>query len=656
MTLSWIDWTVIVGYFAFTILVGIVMRKRASSSVDEYFLSGRTLPWWLAGTSMVATSFASDTPLVVSGWVRDFGIWKNWLWWCYAMTGMFGVFVFARWWRRSGVMTKAELTELRYGGREARLLRGFLGVLHAGVMNTMVLNWVIVAAKKILGVVFEIDDTAAVAIACGIAMSYSLLSGFWGVVITDLVQFAIAVTGAVCLATICWSDVGGIEAVRHVVEVDPKLGQTLSFLPSPESATNGILDPRFWTAPVAALAVYLGVAWWSVEGADGSPTLVQRVAASRDERQGMLAVMWFNVAHYALRPWPWILVGLASLVVLPKLEVRAPVAGFVQEIDTEGRTLTLVEPNAQATEHVVELAPHDHADDWQIEKIVVRQGVNVAEGDLLGRSDAERAYIVMLRRYLPIGLLGLVIASLLAAFMSTIDTHVNLAASFFVNDVYRRFWRPHEDTGHYVLVARLASLGVLAVGGLLALTSDHIGKLFEFFLAFLAGVGPIYMLRWLWWRIAARTEIVALVTSAAIATTLTYVEVEWPSTPLSPGGKLEPAGRLLLVVGCSLFASLLAIALLPKPNPERLVDFYRRVRPFGAWGPVRALAPDVERDPHARAALVGIVGGLALVFGALFGSGCLLLERPGALPAAIVTVVGAIVTSWSLSRIARGGS
>jgi hypothetical protein len=331
MALHWIDWTLIAGYVVFALAVGVVYARRAGKDVDEYFLSGRSLPWWIAGTSMVATSFAADTPLVITGWVRDHGIWKNWVWWCYCGGGMLSVFLFARGWRRGGVMTKAELAELRYGGEAAAVLRGILGFMHAGVTNTITLCWVLLAAKKIMEVLLGIDGNLALVLGCAIALVYSLMAGFWGVVVTDLVQFVMAMVGAVALAWLAWAGVGGTDAVlAAAARGAPFTDNTLRFLP--ETGPGGPFDASFWTIPLAALAVYLGVSWWAAENVDGSGTAVQRIAASKDEREGVLAVMWYNVTHYAMRPWPWILVALASLVALPPLTVTAPAAGEVVSV------------------------------------------------------------------------------------------------------------------------------------------------------------------------------------------------------------------------------------------------------------------------------------------------------------------------------------
>ena len=643
--LTSLDWLIVAAYVVFALWVGVRFARRAGRSVDEFFLSGRSLPWWIAGTSMVATSFAADTPLVITGLVRDYGIWKNWAWWCFAASGLLQVFLFARWWRRAGVMTKAELVELRYGGASARVLRGTTGILHATVTNTVVMCWVLLAAAKISGVLFEVDKVTGLVIGCAIALSYSLLAGFWGVVITDLVQFAMAMTGAIILAVLTWHAVGAGEGILAAAAEGRLLPETLRFLPPPGEGTPA--DLSFWTVSFAAVAVYLGVSWWAVENVDGSGIAVQRISAARDERAGLFATLWFNVAHYALRPWCWILVGLASLLILPRIEVTAPRAAEVVEVTDERIVL---DPGDGATLAIpLRVAPAEP--DWFPEPRVTA-GETVVAGQLLARTDSERAYVVMMIRYLPMGLLGLVAASLLAAFMSTIDTHVNLASSFFVNDVYRRFLVRGAGAAHYVLIARLASVVVLAVAGILAWRAESIFDLFLFFYAFLGGVGPVYLLRWLWWRVRASTEITAMLASVTATTALTHWGFPWSLGPLSRADGLAPEGRLILVVLFSGLCALTSLALTRAPDPASLTGFYRRVRPLGWWGPVARLCPEVRRERELAPALVGWIGGLAATYGLMLGLGFLFLKRTGdALACAVVTAAGTIGVVWALGRL-----
>lgn len=659
MHLHPLDWAVIAVYCVTIVGLGLFFARRAGKSVDEYFLSGRSLPWFLTGTSMVASSFSADTPLVVTRWVRDYGIWKNWLWWCFLVTGMLTVFVFARRWKRGGVMTKAELAELRYGGRDGRLLRGVLGFFHSAITNTLTMGWVLLAAAKIVDVLLGVDKLTALIGACVLALAYSLASGLWGVVMTDLPKFWLAMLGSVLLAVMSWSHVGGSAGVLAAAQsshIFPEHG--LSFFPPP--GPGGPFDAAFWTVPLAALAVYLGVSWWAVENVDGSAVIVQRLAASRDEKQGMLAVLWFAFAHYALRPWPWIMVALASVVLLPPVELTAPVDGVITDVSVEAIVMQSdVEGGIGGGAPVrVPLRVAGTSDDWQAYPPKgLEPGQHVKAGAVLARTDSERAYVTMMGRYLPAGLLGLAIVGLMAAFMSTVDTHINLAASFFVNDIWRRFIRPNASGAHHVLVGRLASVGVMALSGVLAWQFDSISRMFMFFLAFLGGVGPIYVLRWMWWRVRAVHEIVAMVASSLSTTLLTFAWPEgWPPGPLAPGGVLTEEGRLCLVVGFTLLCVLLSMPFVSRPDPATLLSFYRRVRPLGWWGPVARLAPDVVRVRELPAMLAGVLGGLACVWGAMLSAGLWLLERNAeAGLSMVVAVAGGAAVWWALGRLSGDG-
>ena len=644
MALTLLDWAIVAGYVAFALWVGTRFSKRASTDADQFFLSGRTLPWWLAGTSMIATTFASDTPLVVSGWVRDHGIWKNWIWWNLAIATGLTVFLFARYWRRGEIMTTAELAELRYGGRSAALLRGFLGV-YQQVTNAIVLVWVLLAARKIMEALLPIDRTLAVVVCCVVALTYSILAGLWGVVVTDFLQFAIAMVGSVLLAAIAWSEVGGIDAVRGALAEGAFAPETLALVPP--AGPGGPGAAAFWTAPIAAFAVYLGVAWWAKDGVDGGGLVVQRVSASRDEHHGVLATLWYMVGTWALRPWPWVAVALASLVVLPRVELAAPAAGTVEHVSAHEGSVH-IELNSASGVEAVDWAGEA---DWAPVP-AVSVGDTVEAGAVLARTDSESAYPVMMRRFLPAGLLGLMVASLVAAFMSTVDTHLNLASSFFVNDVYRRFLVPAAAPRHYVHVGRIACTVVMALSGLVALGDWRIADLFTFFLSFLAGVGPVYVLRWFWWRVRASTEIVAMLASSVSATWLAAHDSGWPSSSLSPGGVLGFEGRLCLVVSFSGTCALLSVLFAKAPDPRALVDFYRRVRPLGWWEPVRALVPDVTPPRERLAVATGWLSSCALTYGLLFSAGTALLAEPFLALAWIVTALaGAFGCVWSVGRL-----
>ena len=649
MRLTWIDWALILVFVAYSLWIGLRYTKKASESVEQYFLSGRTIGWWLAGTSMVATSFSADTPLVVTGWVRDGGVWKNWVWWCFAVGGVLHVFLFARWWRRGEVMTKAELVELRYGGAGARFLRGALGAIHAFVTNTITLCWVLLASAKILDVMFGLPKGMALVAASVLTLLYTAASGFWGVLLTDQFQFVVAMLGMIVLGVISWHAVHGMGGLVAAQNAGTLGHDVLRFLPP--SGPGGWRDASFWTPSLTAILVYLGVAWWAHESVDGTATAVQRISAARDERQGMLAMLWFNVAHYALRPWGWIATALASLVLLPAIEVRASEPGTVRALGEHGVVLA---PDSSAAEVTLSLQPAGSTSDWQPAPVVA-VGAHVERGALVARTDPEAAYVTMMGRYLPVGLLGLMVASLLAAFMSTVTTHINLAASYFVNDVYRRFVSRTADDRHYIRVARLCSVAVLAIAGTLAYFATSISELFLFLLAFLSGVGPVYVLRWLWWRVRASTEVTAMLASCATSSALTIFKHGWSLGPLSPSGELSNEGRLILTVLVSTTCALASLLVTRAPDPAELVPFYRRVRPMGAWGPVRRLTGlDAPRGEFARA-LLGSFGSLAAILGATLGMGFWLLDREEAFwLACAVTAVGVSLTAVVLRRLRTG--
>lgn len=620
MKLSPVDWAVVLGYVIFALAVGLRFAKRAGQDVEEFFLSGRKLPWWIAGTSMIATSFAADTPLVVSAWVRDHGLWKNWLWWCYALGSLLTVFLFARYWRRGQVMTTAELAELRYGGRGARVLRSFLGVYHSAITNTIVLCWVLLAAAKIMDVLFGVDKLTALVAASTIALAYASLAGFWGVVVTDLLQFVMAAVGATWLAVRAWDEIGGGAGLAEALSNGVVTEDTLSFFPSAGGASP--FEASFWSTNVTTVAVYLGVAWWTVESVDGGSHVVQRISACRDELHGRLAVLWYSFVHFALRPWPWIVVAVASLVLLPSAEVRAPVAGVVTEVSA---STIRIESSKHADDTVT--VPLNGAPDWKPAPRV-EVGTEVQADAVIARTDSERAYVVMMARYLPAGVLGLVVASLLAAFMSTIDTHVNLASSFFVNDVYRRFLVPKRAAKHYVTAARLASVVVLALASTLAWHAESISQLFTFFLAFLGGVGPVYILRWLWWRVRASTEIAAMLTSSLTTVGATFFfDKGWPDCALAPQGVLSAEGRLCLVAVSSSTMALLSMLVTRAPDPRDLIAFYEQVRPRGFWGPVRRLCAETETRSSSALTWLGILGGAAAIYGTLVATGSAVFGR-----------------------------
>ncbi len=456
MRLTFADWSVVALYFLFNIAVGLYYKSRASRNTAEFFLSGRNVPWWLAGTSMVATTFAADTPLVVTGLVARNGIAGNWLWWNLLASGMLTVFFYARLWRRAGVMTDIEFSEIRYAGPPAAFLRGFRALYLGLLMNCIILGWVNLAMAKILQLVFGISKGEALWIVVGLIVltsAISTLSGLWGVLVTDVFQFVIKMGMVIILAVVAVQAVGGIEAMKVKLAAIDQLrgvttrgqGSVLSFVPDIGSA---------WM-PMITFFVYIAVNWWATwyPGAEpgGGGYVAQRMLSAKDEKHSLLATLWFNIAHYAVRPWPWILVALASLILFPNLQ------------------------------------------------------------------DPETGYIRVMIDYLPSSLRGLMVAAFAAAFMSTIATQLNWGASYLVNDFYRRFVRRDASEPHYVAASRVATALLTVISAAVAFRIESIGGAWKLLIITGAGTGAVLLLRWYWWRINAWSEVAAMITAFVVS-------------------------------------------------------------------------------------------------------------------------------------------
>jgi SSS family solute:Na+ symporter len=453
MTLTLVDWLVIGGYFALNLAIGLYYARRARGSTTEFFLSGRNVPWWLAGTSMVATTFAADTPLVVTGMVARYGIAGNWLWWNMAASGMLTVFVYARLWRRAGVMTDVEFAELRYSGRPAAFLRGFRALYLGIPINCIVMGWVNLAMLKILQVTLGLDASAALWALLALLIFtafYTTLAGLWGVLVTDLVQFVLKMGMVVALAYFAVRATGGLTALEskvRVLDAAAGSGSRLAFFPSTDSA---------WM-PAITLFVYLGVSWWAswYPGAEpgGGGYVAQRIFSAKTERDGLFATLWFNIAHYAVRPWPWILTALASLVLYPTLVDKE--SGYVR---------TLMDPDV-----------------------------------------------------FPPALRGIMLAAFAAAYMSTIGTQLNWGASYVVNDFYRRFLRRTSAEREYVVVSQIVTVGLMLVSIYVTLHLASIEQAWKLLIVTGAGTGTVLLLRWFWWRINAWSEVSAMAVAAAVS-------------------------------------------------------------------------------------------------------------------------------------------
>ncbi|HRW96273.1 MAG TPA: Na+:solute symporter [Bacteroidales bacterium] len=546
MVLSGIDWIIIALFFLVLIGIALLSSKSAGEGYNEFFLSGRNMPWWLLGVSMVATTFSADTPNLVTDIVRQNGVAGNWAWWAFLLTGMLTVFVYAKLWNRSKVLTDLEFYEIRYSGKMAAFLRGFRAIYLGFFFNVMVIASVSLAFIKLAGVMMGIPPAPALILAAVIVVFYSSLGGLKSILWTDLFQFGFAMFGAILAAVVVVKGlpegVDGLsglfthENVAGKLNLFPKISQTDLFL-------------YIFIIPIA-------VQWWAVwyPGAEpgGGGYIAQRMLSAKGERHAMGATLLFNFFHYALRPWPWIIVALASLVIFP--DIQSMVNAFP----------------------------------------------GVAEQYI--REDF--AYPAMLRTYLPSGLLGLVVASLIAAFMSTVASHLNWGSSYLVNDFYCRFYNPKATEKQKVLFGRVSTVLLMIFGVLLALVLQNALQAFQYILMIGAGTGLIYILRWFWWRINAYSEISAMI--AATIFSLAFIIVEnFFITPLSNQGHIEVFGlettetywNIIKLVGVVILTSLswIIVTFLTKPvNDETLRSFYKRINPGGpGW---KKVISDAKKD------------------------------------------------------------
>ncbi len=607
MKFTFLDWFAVLAYLAITLLLGLYFRRSSTRSTEDYFVSGRRASWWLAGTSMVATTFAADTPLLVTGLVYAQGIAGNWIWWAFLLSGMMTVFLFARLWRRSGLMTDVQFAEMRYAGKPAAFLRGFRALYLGLLMNCLILGWVTKAMigivsttigptmqswplltsstaalarvfDPVLGPAFSGDDGRALVICIFFLIPftgiYVALGGLWGVLWTDLFQFVLKMSIVIAIAYYAVAAVGGLgpmvarlEAMRAAPGAPEGTGDPLAFLPN---FSRGFTQDALWTVPVITFAVYLCVQWWAFwyPGAEpgGGGYIAQRIFSARDEREGLLSVLWFNIAHYALRPWPWILTALAVIILYP------------------------------------------------------------------GLAHPETGYMLVVNDHVPHALRGVILAGFLAAFMSTVATQLNWGTSYLVEDFYRRFIRRRASERHYVYVAQLVTLVLVVITACVSAQLASIRSGWEVVLQLGAGTGAVYLLRWYWWRINAWSEISTmaasiLVTFALNSKMLSLALLGCPQV-FSGSGTVVFAKTVLtttLVSSCAWIAVTLATK--PEP-PDVLVAFYRKVRPqITGWRPIAARAPEIpETNDLARNLWCWILG-CVMVYSALFAAGKLLLQH-----------------------------
>ena len=563
MQLTALDWLAIAAYFLANILIGLYYRSRATGSTEDYFVSGRNVSWWLAGTSMVATTFAADTPLAVTGMVAAYGIAGNWLWWNLLMSGMLTVFFYARLWRRAGVLTDVEFAEIRYGGPPAAFLRGFRALYLELPINCIIMGWVNLAMVKILMMIFGVTKVQALLLVMAmmlITAMISTLSGLWGVLVMDLFQFALKMGMVIVLAVCAVRAVGGMDALKeklHALDVARAAsggghGSILAFTPELGSP---------WM-PMIAFFVYVAVQWWATwyPGAEpgGGGYVAQRIFCAKDEKHSLLATLWFNIAHYAVRPWPWILTALCSLVLYPDLVDKE--SGFIK---------TMVDPNV-----------------------------------------------------FPVALRGVMIAAFAAAYMSTIGTQLNWGASYLVNDFYKRFLVRGRDERHYVRVSQVATVLIMLASCVVTYFQDSIGGAWRLLIAVGAGTGSVFILRWFWWRINAWSEVSAMSASFVVSLVLQHVFKFNNDDPRDFAWQI-----IITVACSTVTWLAVTGLTAPESEATLLAFYRRVRPGAALWGPIAAKATDVVPKKDGLNNLLDWAAGCVMVYATLFGVGDILFGR-----------------------------
>jgi Na+/proline symporter len=598
MQLSTLDYSFIIVFFSLVLGIGIYVSKKSGKNSTEFFLSGRTMPWWLLGLSMVATTFSTDTPNLVTDIVRTNGVSGNWVWWCFLITGMLTVFVYAKLWRRSNVNTDLEFYEMRYGGKPASFLRKFRAIYLGALFNIITMASVTLAAIKIGGIMLGLEPWETVVGAGLITVVFSALGGFKGVVYTDFLLFFVAMSGAIGAAyyLVNIPEVGGIEALMSHDNVTSKL----NILPDFDNTQVLIM---LFIIPIA-------VQWWSswYPGAEpgGGGYIAQRMLAAKDENHAIGATFFFNIMHYALRPWPWILVALASLVVYP--DVASIAAAFP----------------------------------------------NVEEGKL----GHDLAYSAMLTK-LPSGLLGVVLASLVAAYMSTISTQLNWGSSYIVFDFYKRQINPNATEKQMVLVGRLATVVLMVLSALFALTLQNAFEVFDLLIQFGAGTGLVFILRWFWWRINAWSEITAMFASGIIVILLARTDLGdilfAPETGVFPVWANYP---FIVVVTTAIW--MLVTFMTPPESPETLRSFYKKTQPGGpGWSKVvrdaKTENKDIKKSGEVWSVPAGITAmliGIVLIYSIMFATGYWIYGRTTqAIVLTIVSIISGVLLIKAWNRL-----
>lgn len=587
MNISLIDWSIIIAFFVISMLIGVLTSRKAGSSAKEFFLSGRNMPWWLLGVSMVATTFSADTPNLVTDIVRKDGVSGNWVWWAFLLTGMLTVFVYAKLWRRSEVTTDLEFYELRYGGKPAAFLRAFRAIYLGVFFNVVIMATVSLAAIKIGGVMLGLAPWETLLLASVVTVIYSSLGGLKGVLLTDFFQFFIAMAGA-------------IGAAIYVLDM-PEIGSLNNLLTHPNVSDKLNILPDFndWNLVIPLLIMPLAIQWWATwyPGAEpgGGGYIAQRMLSAKDEKNAIGATLFFNIAHYAMRPWPWIIIALSSLIIFPQVS------------------------------DMQEAFPH----------IPV---------DKLGN---DLAYSAMLT-FLPTGLIGVVLASLIAAVMSTLSTHLNWGSSYVVNDFYQRFLKPEASDRELVAVGRISTVLLMVLAAFLALALSSALEAFKILLQIGAGTGLIFILRWFWWRINAYTEIAAMIISFIVAI---FFETINPKLGIIEIPAHQEYLKLLYGVGITTLGWVLVTLFTRPEKDEILLSFYRKVKPaaFG-WKNLLNKYPEEQQEQGQLPLEIALMlTGSIMIYAALFAVGFWIYGNMlSAIIASIVAFAGGviIIRSW----------
>lgn len=648
MHLTITDWAFIAAYFAIMVAVTLLLARRAGRNTGEFFLSGRSLPWYIAGTSMVATTFAADTPLAVTELVATKGIAGNWLWWNMLIGGMLTVFFFARLWRRAGIMTDCEFVSIRYSGRASRFLRGFRAVYIGVVMNVVVIAWVNLAMSKILAVVFPgltifgsgsfefagvvfSSHLVLVGILTLFVAFYSSLAGLWGVTITDAIQFVLAMTGCIVLAVVAvnHADVGGVSGLKESLP-----DQIFRYFPSVGQSTDGggVLQ-----LTVLAFIAYIGVQWWAswYPGAEpgGGGYVAQRMMSAKDEKHSVLATLWFQVAHYALRPWPWIVVALVAVAVMPKAaDEESLMAENSRYYEVAAKQLNSKTLGQQELLIIAEPGYSDYYEKYE------------------NTVDPGRMYPKLMVKYMPKGMLGLLLAAFFAAFMSTVASQTVWGTSYIINDLFRPFIKTDGKEKYYVRVSRITTLLLLLLGFLVTTQLTMISDAWKFILACSGGIGLVLIFRWFWWRINAWSEIAAM-TAPFIIYPLLHVpavlEFFTGTTDALPYELL-----LIIIVAWSTIIWLLVTFLTPPASDQTLETFYRKIHPGGSgWRKVSRKMPEVKGDSGYIYLFANWIAGSVMVLFTLFAIGKLIFaEYSDALIYLLIALAAAIFIYFSMKK------